>query len=86
MLLEGLARRHGSRADAVLDGATRAEDLGIHFGADLYSAEVEYFIKHEWARTAEDVLWRRTKAGLHLDHEQQVNLFRYMRDRAEDHL
>lgn len=85
-LLEGLARRHGSRADAVLDGAAKLEDLGVHFGADLYSAEVAYFIKHEWARTAEDVLWRRTKAGLHLNPDQQVNLFRYMTDRAADPL
>jgi glycerol-3-phosphate dehydrogenase len=85
-LLDGLVRRHGSRAEVVLDGALKPEDLGIHFGADLYSKEVEYFINHEWARTAEDVLWRRTKAGLHLNHEQQVNLFRYMTDRAADPL
>jgi glycerol-3-phosphate dehydrogenase len=85
-LLEALARRHGSQADRVLDGAAQPGDLGIHFGADLYAAEVEYFIKHEWARTAEDVLWRRTKSGLHLDHEQQVNLFRYVSGRVADPL
>ena len=42
-------------------------DLGRHFGADLYEAEVRYLIDQEWAVTAEDVLWRRTKRGLKLD-------------------
>jgi glycerol-3-phosphate dehydrogenase len=85
-LIAALVRRHGSRASSVLDGAATTEDLGIHFGGDLYAAEVNYFMKYEWARTAEDVLWRRTKAGLHLDDEQQVNLFRYMASRAADPL
>ena len=62
----------------MLGPARKVEDLGIHFGADLYSREVDYFRAHEWALEAEDVLWRRTKTGLHLDSEQQARLARYM--------
>jgi glycerol-3-phosphate dehydrogenase len=77
-LIEALVSRHGSRVDLVLDGVQRIEDLGVHFGADLYAREVDYFMTHEWARQADDVLWRRTKTGLRLDAQQQVQLFRYM--------
>jgi glycerol-3-phosphate dehydrogenase len=48
----------------VLSHARRADDLGMRFGADLTEAEVEYLIAEEWARTAADVLWRRSKLGL----------------------
>lgn len=40
-------------------------DMGEDFGAGLYQSEIDYLVKHEWARTAEDILWRRTKLGLH---------------------
>ena len=43
-----------------------AEDLGIHFGADLYEREVTHLVENEWAMTADDILWRRTKLGLRL--------------------
>jgi glycerol-3-phosphate dehydrogenase len=61
-----LAHRHGGRVADVLGDARSMSDLGEHFGAGLYAREVDYFVAHEWARSAEDVLWRRTKAGLHL--------------------
>ncbi len=62
-VLQGVFRRHGARAVEVLgDGR-----LGEHFGAGLTERELRYFIEREWARGAQDVLWRRTKAGLHLD-------------------
>ncbi len=62
-VLQGVFRRHGARAIQVLgDG-----QLGEHFGAGLTERELRYFIEREWARGAQDVLWRRTKAGLHLD-------------------
>jgi glycerol-3-phosphate dehydrogenase len=41
-------------------------DLGEDFGAGLTAAEVDYLIRREWARTAEDILWRRSKLGLHV--------------------
>ncbi|MFP3836069.1 glycerol-3-phosphate dehydrogenase C-terminal domain-containing protein, partial [Chryseobacterium sp. SIMBA_028] len=60
-----LTRRYGTRANVLLGKAASSADLGRHFGSDLYEAEVRYLMQNEWAFTAEDVLWRRTKAGLH---------------------
>ena len=60
-----LARRHGSLTDEILGDAKSLADLGADLGAGLTEREVRYFAEHEWARTATDVLWRRTKAGLH---------------------
>ena len=60
------ARAYGTRADRLLAGANGTNDLGLHFGDALYSREVEYLMDQEWAMTAIDVLWRRSKLGLHL--------------------
>ena len=73
-----LVRRYGTRAEAILGRATRVEDLGIHFGSDLYEAEVRYLMAQEWAKTAQDVLWRRTKEGLRFGTEQARFLEEYM--------
>jgi glycerol-3-phosphate dehydrogenase len=59
-------RLYGTRAHVLLDGCTSPADLGRHFGARLYEREARYLIRHEWALSAEDVLERRTKHGLHL--------------------
>ena len=77
-LLDALAHRHGSRAEDVLGGASTLADLGESFGADLYGREVDYFLTHEWAHDADDILWRRSKAGLHLSDEQRRRLVRYV--------
>jgi len=66
-----LVRRHGANLRAVLGGATTLADLGAHHGATLYAREVDWFIDREWATTADDVLWRRTKYGLQLTVAQQ---------------
>ena len=59
---QGVFRRHGTLSPQVLgDG-----QIGEHYGAGLTEREVRYFMEREWARTAEDVLWRRTKCGLHM--------------------
>jgi glycerol-3-phosphate dehydrogenase len=54
------------------------EDLGEYFGAELYAREVDYMIEHEWAQTADDILYRRTKAGLVTSPSQQQALGRYI--------
>jgi len=72
-----LVRRHGTKAYDVLSQCRSLGDLGLYFGADLYAREIDYFIEHEWARGADDVLWRRTKAGLHLDTSQRAAVKRY---------
>jgi ABC-type dipeptide/oligopeptide/nickel transport system ATPase component len=65
-VLTGLVRRHGTQARAVVGDARRWEDMGAVFAAGLTEREVRYLAQHEWAKTSDDVLWRRTKAGLHL--------------------
>jgi glycerol-3-phosphate dehydrogenase len=66
-----LVRAYGTRANAVLGAARAMSDLGQNFGADLTAAEVQYLIAHEWARSANDILWRRTKLGLHMSQMQR---------------
>jgi glycerol-3-phosphate dehydrogenase len=61
-----LARAYGTRANTVLGPATSLAGLGQHFGGDLYEAELRYLRAAEFARSAEDVLWRRSKLALHL--------------------
>jgi glycerol-3-phosphate dehydrogenase len=62
-----LIRAYGTEARALLGDARRTADLGIRFGHDLTEAEVVWLMDREWAATAEDVLWRRSKLGLRLD-------------------
>ena len=59
-------RHYGTEIHALLSGRTDIKGLGRHFGAGLYAAEVEHLVEHEWARTPEDILWRRTKKGLRM--------------------
>ncbi len=68
--LRRLAGRHGSRTGQVLDGARSMAALGELFGAGatlLSEREIDYCMQHEWARMPDDILWRRTKCGLHMD-------------------
>jgi glycerol-3-phosphate dehydrogenase len=67
----GIGRRHGALAQAVLGEARSPEALGVHFGAGLTQRELDYLVRNEWARDADDVLWRRTKTGVHLDAAQR---------------
>jgi glycerol-3-phosphate dehydrogenase len=61
-----LAHAYGTRAAKVLGSAKSLADLGQSFGAGLTEREVRYLMAHEWARSAEDIVWRRSKLGLHL--------------------
>ncbi|MGC8524428.1 MAG: glycerol-3-phosphate dehydrogenase [Acidibrevibacterium sp.] len=69
-LPEGLshhyARLYGTRAETLLAGARRLDDLGRPFAANFFEREAEFLVEHEWARTVEDVLERRTKHHLHM--------------------
>lgn len=66
-----LCRSYGTNMDTLLDGATAAADMGQDFGGTLTEREAKYLVKHEWAKTAQDILWRRTKCGLHMNEEQR---------------
>jgi glycerol-3-phosphate dehydrogenase len=75
---ERLIRLYGTRSRLLLKGTSNAADLGPAFGPDLTKAEVDYLVKHEWARSADDIMWRRTKAGLGMDKAAQASLQAYL--------
>jgi glycerol-3-phosphate dehydrogenase len=69
-----LARAYGTEARAILaDG-----DLGRIFGADLGEREVAFLVEKEWAQSAEDILWRRSKLGLRFTVAQTAALSEYL--------
>jgi glycerol-3-phosphate dehydrogenase len=61
-----LAHAYGTRAGKLLGDAKSMADLGQSFGASLTESEVRYLMSNEWARSAEDIVWRRSKLGLRL--------------------
>jgi glycerol-3-phosphate dehydrogenase len=67
-----LARAYGTRAYDLLGAAQSRADLGADYGGGLTEAELDYLTRVEWARSAEDVLWRRSKLGLRLSPEQRA--------------
>ncbi|WEN15134.1 glycerol-3-phosphate dehydrogenase [Rhodanobacter sp. AS-Z3] len=71
-------RHYGTCVATLLGDASELPDLGRHFGAGLYQSEVDYLIRHEWARASEDILWRRTKLGLRLTDVERVELDAYL--------
>ena len=68
------ARAYGSRVERLIGAARNLADLGRDFGGGLHGAEVDYLVDQEWARSAADILWRRSKLGLHLSPETQAAL------------
>ncbi len=78
------ARNYGTRMDRLLDGASGLGDLGEDFGAGLHAAEVDYLVRQEFAKTAEDILWRRSKLGLHVPTGTAERLDRYLGNVTSD--
>ncbi len=60
------ARAYGTRTRALLAGCNALKDMGAEIVPGLYEAEARYLMEHEWAQCAPDMLWRRSKLGLHL--------------------
>ncbi|MFD1952212.1 glycerol-3-phosphate dehydrogenase [Sphingomonas arantia] len=81
-LLRRLARAYGTRVSAILGEARSVADLGEDLGGGLHVAEVDYLVANEWARTAEDILWRRSKLGLHVPSGTAERLDLYLGQRA----
>jgi glycerol-3-phosphate dehydrogenase len=77
-MLHRLVRSYGTLVPAVMGEAARMEDLGMRFGADLTEREVAWLRDTEWARTAEDVLWRRSKLGLRFSPDEAAALARWL--------
>lgn len=76
-----LARAYGSRAREMLRGFKRMTDMGEHLGDGIYECEVDYLIGVEWAMTSEDILWRRSKLGLHVSEETEKKIKRLIKKR-----
>lgn len=81
-LARRLARAYGTDARAILDGAGSLGDLGRVFGADLTEREVAFLMRQEWAVSADDVLWRRSKLGLRFSPTEREALDGFMRNAA----
>ncbi|MBV8632942.1 MAG: glycerol-3-phosphate dehydrogenase, partial [Burkholderiaceae bacterium] len=73
-LVRRYAHAYGNRIHVLLDGCSAMADMGEEVAPGLHGAELEYLVVHEWARDAADILWRRSKLGLHLpaDSAQRV--------------
>jgi len=60
------ARAYGTRMKGILGSAKSLSDLGEHYGDDVYEAEILYMVRYEFATNIEDIIWRRSKMGLHI--------------------
>jgi glycerol-3-phosphate dehydrogenase len=76
--LARLLRRHGTLAETIIGDATSESGLGEKFGGGLYQRELDHLVEHEWAREDDDVLWRRTKCGLHMSAAQRSRVQDYL--------
>jgi glycerol-3-phosphate dehydrogenase len=81
-LSEPHARRlvcaYGRRTERILGDAQSMEDLGPRFTGDLTGTELRYLVENEWAETAEDVLWRRSKLGLHATPDERIAINQFI--------
>ena len=77
------ARTYGTRTHVLLGEANSLDGLGRRICGDLYEAELRYLAQYEWARTAQDVLWRRTKLGLHLGKDGEASVQQWFAQQAE---
>jgi glycerol-3-phosphate dehydrogenase len=76
-VIRRLFRAYGTEAEKILEGARFASDLGESFGP-VSEREIAYLREKEWVETADDILWRRSKLGLHMKTEEQQALRDYM--------
>lgn len=77
------ARTYGTRTHVLIGEANSLDGLGQRICGDLYEAELRYLVQYEWARTAQDVLWRRTKLGLHVGKDGEASVQRWFAQHME---
>lgn len=77
-LIKRYSRSYGLLCLQFLASSQSTQELGDHFGADLYQREVDYLVESEWAKSAEDILWRRTKLGLVMSDKETQALAEYL--------
>lgn len=80
-LIARYATHYGTCMNIILDGVKSLDDMGRDLGGGVYGRELDYLRAYEFARTGEDVLWRRSKLGLHLDAETQKSITDYMEEK-----
>jgi glycerol-3-phosphate dehydrogenase len=78
-MVDRMSKAYGTRLRDLLGDASGLADLGRHFGAGLYEAEVRWLVDREFARTADDILWRRTKLGLRFTSSEAASLGAWLR-------
>ena len=82
-LLRRLARAYGADAERLLGQARTPDDLGEDFGAGLSAREIDFLATREWARTAEDILFRRSKLGLHTPPDAAAAIDAYLGTKSD---
>ncbi|MFZ9394620.1 MAG: glycerol-3-phosphate dehydrogenase [Erythrobacter sp.] len=80
--VDRLVRAYGTRAYEVLGDAQSLADCGEYFGHGLTEREVDFLVAQEWAMTADDILWRRSKLGLRFTQEEAARLSAYLQEKA----
>jgi len=81
-LVRRLARAYGTLVPEIVKGARSRGDLGRGFGAGLTEAELNYLMDREWAMSAEDVVWRRSKLGLRISKDEIAEIDAFMKTAA----
>ncbi len=84
--LARMAHAYGTRLSIILGAVCSLKELGRHFGAGLYENEVQYLCSTEFARTADDILWRRSKIGLHMNSDEKLELQAWLELRSGEGL
>ena len=83
-LIKRLLRHYGTDVYTMLKNKNKKDDLGVYFGYNLYSFEIDWGIEHEWITCSDDFLWRRTKLGLRLSAKECLSLESYIKKRLQE--
>lgn len=83
-LIARYVEAYGTRIDTLLSGRTCPADMGEEIVPGLFAVEVDYLMQREWACNANDILWRRSKLGLHLPPQAAEVLDQWIKDRRTD--
>ncbi|MEM7216659.1 MAG: glycerol-3-phosphate dehydrogenase [Pseudomonadota bacterium] len=78
-VIRRLARLYGTETSKILGESKKSEDLGKDFGAGFFEAEAKYLMENEWATESDDILFRRTKLGIHMTESQIANFRKWMK-------
>ena len=83
-LIQYYINQYGSRIHLLLTGCSSMQDLGQHFAGTCYAQEIDYLREHEWASHGDDILWRRTKHGLSMSHDEKTIVKNYCKQKNHE--